>query len=158
MKLQYCLLIVLFLGCCVMEYRITESSISIYYRNQEKLFPEIYPVWNTNNTYARILVDTLIQINFEHFNIGKCDAGLKNGCTTNLTNGEFCLATIQSEEALQAYNILKDRTLLEWWSIKPHKKTRRGIKMSNLSYTLKNSFQYKGKLYPMQEKNSITID
>ena len=106
-----------------MEYRITESSISIYYRNQEKLFPEIYPVWNTNKTldfekknstltlllsesnnlhlkdqtiyiktYSGIIIDSLTHINFERFNIGECDAGLKN------------------------------------------------------------SFQYKGKLYPMQEK------
>ena len=43
------------------------------------------------------------------------------GCTTNLTNGEFCLDITQSEEALQAYNILKDRILLERWSIKSHK-------------------------------------
>ena len=43
------------------------------------------------------------------------------GCTTNLTNGEFCLDTIQSEEALQVYNILKDRILLKRWSIKSHK-------------------------------------
>ena len=43
------------------------------------------------------------------------------GCTTNLTNGEFCLETIQSEEALQIYNILKDRMLSGRWSIKSYK-------------------------------------
>ena len=43
------------------------------------------------------------------------------GCTTNLTNGEFCLDTIVSEEAFKVYNILKDRMLLERWSIKSHK-------------------------------------
>ena len=45
----------------------------------------------------------------------------KWGCTTNLTNGEFCLETIQSEEALQIYNILKDRMLSGRWSIKSYK-------------------------------------
>lgn len=116
-------------SCCTMDYRITESSISIFYRNQDKLFQEIYPTWNTNKTldfekknstltlllsesnnlnlkdqtiyiktYSGTIVDSLTHINFERFDIGKCDAGLKN------------------------------------------------------------SFQYHGKLYSMQEKNTLTID
>ena len=50
------------------------------------------------------------------------------GCTTNLTNGEFCLDITQSEEALQAYNILKDRILLERWSIKSYKENQGGYR------------------------------
>ena len=49
----------------------------------------------------------------------------KQGCTTNLTNGEFCLDIILSEKAFKVYNILKDRMLLERWSIKSHKENQK---------------------------------
>jgi hypothetical protein len=100
-----------------MEYKVTASTISIYYRNQDKLFKELYPEWNTNKaldfekkyntltllldesnnlnlkdqviyikTYAGLIVDSLTNVNFERFDIGKCDAGLKNSF---VHNGKF---------------------------------------------------------------------
>lgn len=116
-------------SCCTKEYKITETSISIYYRNQDKLFQDIYPEWGLGKT-------------LDYEKIG------------------FRLTLLLDERN----NLhLKDQTI--------YIKTYKGKVVDSLTHLnferfaigkcdagLKNSFQYKGKHYPMQEQNSITID